>query len=170
MTLLTFLKNTLSQTRRNHGLEHATLNVLAEKYPGRSFAGHSDPGGFWIWGEIATEELADIILDALSRLRNGQKSLAVHQNCGTNFLVSGTLAGLAGAAGMVGAGKKSQDKLERFPLVIILATLALIFSQPLGPWFQKKITTSGDPGELEVHKVTIHNQPGTAVHRIHTQG
>lgn len=142
MTILTFLKKTLSRTQRNHGLEHATLNVLAEKYPGRSFAGHSDPAGFWIWGEITTEQLVEVVLEALSQLRNGQKSLAIHKNCGTNILVSGALAGLAGAAGMVGAGKRNQDKLERFPLVIILATLALILSQPLGPTLQKKITTS----------------------------
>ncbi len=38
----------LSRIRRNHGLEHAALHVLAERHPGKPLAGHSDLNGFWI--------------------------------------------------------------------------------------------------------------------------
>ena len=47
----------ISRVRRNHGLEHATLHVLAERHPGLSIAGHSNPGGFWILGDVSTEEV-----------------------------------------------------------------------------------------------------------------
>ena len=83
------MSSLISRTRRNHGLEHATLNLLAKTHPRKPFAGHSDTGGFWILGDIPTDELNQTITDALEKLRSGQSSLAIHQNCGTNLLVSG---------------------------------------------------------------------------------
>lgn len=158
----------ISRTRRNHGLEHATLNLLAKRKPGGRFAGHSDPAGFWIVGEIPTEELAEVTLEALSQLRGGKRELAYHQNCGTNYLVSGAAAGLAGAAGMIGTDRKNQSRWERIPLVIALATLALILTQPLGPLVQKKWTTSGRPGSLEIKLITIQQWNGATAHRVQT--
>lgn len=166
--MITNILRLISRTRRNHGLEHATLNLLAEHKPGGRFAGHSDPAGFWILGEVSTEELADVALEALNRLREGKQELAYHQNCGTNYLVSGAVAGLAGAAGMIGADREGQSRWERIPLVIALATTALILSQPLGPLVQKKWTTSGNPGDLAIQLITIHQWNGRTVHRVQT--
>jgi hypothetical protein len=157
------------QTRRNHGLEHATLNLLGESHSGKPFAGHSDGGGFWILGDISTEEITDTVLDALERLRSGQRELAVHRNCGTNLLVSGFAAGLAGAAGLIGVGKRPRDKIERIPIITALSVLALTLSRPLGPLLQEKFTTSGDPGSLEVVSITKHILNGTPAHRIKTR-
>ena len=157
------------RTRRNHGLEHATLNLLGVSHPGQPFAGHSDSGGFWILGDISSEEITNTVLDALNRLRDGQRDLAVHRNCGTNLLVSGFAAGLAGAAGLIGVGKRPRDKIERIPLITALSVLALAFSRPLGPIIQEKLTTSGDPGSLEIVSVTKHILNSTPAHRIKTR-
>ena len=142
------MSSLISRTRRNHGLEHATLNLLAKTHPRKPFAGHSDAGGFWILGEIPTAELSQIISDALEKLKSGQSNLAIHQNCGTNLLVSGFAAGLAGAVGLLGVGERTRDKLERIPVITALSVLALIISKPLGPIMQKKLTTSGEPGSV----------------------
>jgi hypothetical protein len=166
--MITHILRLISRTRRNHGLEHATLNLLAEHKPGGRFAGHSDPAGFWILGEVSTEELAEISLEALNRLREGKHELAYHQNCGTNYLVSGAAAGLAGAAGMIGVDREGQSRWERIPLVITLATTALILSRPLGPLVQRKWTTSGNPGKLTIQLITIHQLNGTTAHRVQT--
>ena len=40
--------------RRNHALEHATLQVLVEKYPELRMAGYSDQNGFWLVGKVDT--------------------------------------------------------------------------------------------------------------------
>ena len=45
------------ETRRNHALEHATLHVLADKYPTRPMAGHSNPTGFFILANVPTEDV-----------------------------------------------------------------------------------------------------------------
>jgi hypothetical protein len=159
----------LSRIRRNHGLEHATLTVLARRFPGRRMAGYSFPGGFFIFGNIATEDLRKGALIALTRLRNGERRLAVHPNCGTNLVVSGFLAGGLAWLGMAGA-KERREKVERLPLVIALATLGLVASQPLGPVLQERITTSGDPQSLAL--VDVYPVPfgRLKLHRVVTQG
>ncbi len=163
------MSSLISRTRRNHGLEHATLNLLAKTHPRKPFAGHSDTGGFWILGDIPTDELNQTIMDALDKLRSGQSSLAIHQNCGTNLLVSGFASGLAGAAGLIGVGKRPRDKFERIPIITALSVLALIVSRPLGPIIQKNLTTSGTPGPLKVISITKQSLNGVSAHRVKTQ-
>jgi len=158
----------ISRTRRNHGLEHATLNLLARSHPGKAFAGHSNGSGFWILGEISIEDLFQTIESALFKLRGGQSALAIHKNCGTNLLVSGFAAGLAGAAGLIGAGNKPRDKFERIPLITLFGAAALLLSRPLGPVLQREITVNSDPGDLQITRITRHSLNGMPAHRIRT--
>ena len=160
----------ISRIRRNHGLEHATLHTLAAHLPNTMLFGHSDIGGFWIIGDVPPEMLHASVQEAINRLRAGEHQLADHPNCGTNFATAGALAGLAGAAAMLGSGKRLSDKLLRLPLAISLATLALLFSQPLGLRLQARVTTSGDPGTLEITSITHRKQGRVNIHRIQTRG
>ncbi len=160
----------LSRIRRNHGLEHATLHILAERYPRTSMAGHSNTSGFWLLGELHTEDVQSAVEEALNRMRAGEKHLAVHPNCGTNFVVSGTIAGLAGALALFGAGRSLKDKIGRLPLAATLATMGLILAQPLGLLVQERITTSGEPGELEVVEIVPTKRGRITAHHILTRG
>jgi hypothetical protein len=78
------------------------------------------------------------------------------------------MAGLAGAAGLLGVGQRKRDKLERLPLVATLATLALIVSQPAGLLIQKHLTTSGIPGDLRVEAIIPSTRWGLKRHRVIT--
>jgi hypothetical protein len=132
--------------------------------------GYSDPGGFWLIGNLSTEAVQAAVEEALGRMQAGERNLAVHPNCGTNFATAGALAGMAGAAAMLGAGKRTRDKLERLPLAAALATLALMIAQPLALTIQARITTSGEPGAMEVKRIR-RMQPGRlTIHRIETRG
>jgi hypothetical protein len=155
--------------RRNHGLEHATLNLLSRRFPGRPLAGHSDLNGFWIVGDVSTEDMVTVVHEARQRMDNGEHELAVHPNCGTNIAVAGILAGLAATGAMIGVGRRFRDRLERLPLAITLATLALILAQPLGLLLQEKVTTSGELGSLEVVEIAPRNHGRLKIHRIVTQ-
>ena len=159
-----------SRIRRNHGLEHATLHVLAKKYPGKSMAGHSDSKGFWLIGDVPTEGVTAAVEEALARMNAGEHQLAVHPNCGTNFATAGTLAGLAGASAMLGVGPRKRDKLDRFALAASLATLALIVGQPAGLFVQKHFTTSGIPEGLQVIEIIPSPRGRMKAHRVITQG
>jgi hypothetical protein len=160
----------ISRVRRNHGLEHATLHTLANHLPHTMLMGHSDVGGFWIIGDVPPELLHAAVQEAIARLRAGEHQLAIHPNCGTNYATAGALAGLAGAAAMLGSGKRLQDKLARLPFAATLATIALIIAQPLGLLLQAQVTTSGDPGTLEVTAITHKKQGRMTVHRVQTRG
>jgi hypothetical protein len=162
--------NTLSRIRRNHGLEHATLNVLTSKYARLSLAGHSDHQGFWIIGEVPTEALEEAANQALARMQAGEHDLAIHANCGTNFVAAGIIAGLTAWITMLGSGRKIGQKLERLPLVISFTTIALVVSQPLGPLLQARVTTSGEPGTLSIKEIVVTSQGPFKAHHILTEG
>jgi len=167
MSLLDFPP--LSRIRRNHGLEHATIHILARKSAHTPMAGHSDTGGFWLLGELDTDLVRASAAEALQRMKNGEHKLAVHPNCGTNFVTAGMAGGLAGAAAMFGA-RKWTDQVMRLPLAITLATLALIFSQPFGFLIQEHVTTSGRPGALEIVDVVPTRRGRFTAHRVITRG
>jgi hypothetical protein len=160
----------ISRIRRNHGLEHATLHILAQYLPHTMLAGHSDLGGFWIIGDVPTVTLHGAVQEAMTRLRAGEVGLAIHPNCGTNYATMGALAGLAGAAAMLGSGRHLRDKLNRLPLAAVLATITLIFSRPFGLLLQERVTTSGNPGLLEITTITHKVQGRVNIHRIQTRG
>lgn len=160
----------ISRIRRNHGLEHATLHVLTGQKVGTRLGGYSDFKGFWLVGDLSVEQVEQGVKEALRRLKAGERHLAVHPNCGTNFATAGSLAGLAGVMGMLGVGSRRRDKLERLPLVATLATLALIFAQPLGLNVQKHLTTSGNPGDLEIVEVVPTRKGQLKAYRILTRG
>lgn len=160
----------ISRLRRNHGLEHATLHVLAGRNPGARMGGYSDFKGFWLVGDLSQEQVQAAAQEALQRMKAGEPQLAVHPNCGTNFATAGSMAGLAGVMGMWRVGERRRDKLERLPLVATLATVALILGQPLGLLAQKHLTTSGHPGGLEIVDVIPVQRGRLPAHRVLTRG
>ena len=142
----------IRRTRRNHGLEHATIHVLSGRVQGLQMAGRSSEGGFILLGDAPTETIEASVHEALRRMRSGEHGLAIHPNCGTNLVTTGFLTSMAGILGVTGASRK--DTFNRLPVVMILMMGALLFSQPLGMQLQKYFTTDGDPADLEIVSVT----------------
>src|SRR5258706_4627839 len=126
-----------SKPRRNHALEHATIHILSGRFPGRALAGHSNPTGFFLIGELSTEDIRAAASEALTRLQNGESRLAVHAGCGTNYVVTGALAGLFAIIWLIGT-KSTRERFERFPLLILLSILACMTGQPLSLALQKR--------------------------------
>jgi hypothetical protein len=168
----------IRQVRRNHGLEHATIHLLAQGKTRFRMAGRSDNGGFFLYGDVTSDEVAQATAEALRRMRAGQHELAIHPNCGTNLLTTGVMASLASLAAMAGTTGTPDDvkaKLERFPTMVLMVILALILGPGLGTAFQRHLTTLGDPGDLEVTAIrrnTVASPLGGAltVHRVETRG
>ena len=159
----------VDRTRRNHGLEHATLTLLAQKVHRLRMAGRSTPNGFYLYGSVSTEAVTEAAHEALRRMKNGETSLAVHPNCGTNFVTAGVAAACAAYLGFFGANNW-RARWERLPFVAILTTLALIFSQPLGLALQREVTTSGDMRGLEIVSVQRRGRGGLVTHFVATRG
>jgi hypothetical protein len=142
----------IRRTRRNHGLEHATITILSGRIRNFRMAGRSDGGGFFLLGDVPTESIEQATSDALRRLRNGEKNLAIHPNCGTNLVTTAFMTSIAAMVGLTGAERAGW--LGRLPIVMGLVVVAGIVSQPLGHSLQKHITTDGDPADLEILNVT----------------
>jgi len=160
----------ISRIRRNHALEHATLHVLAYKYPQKILAGYSDLRGFHIFGQVSAEDVQTAAIEALDRLRRGESHLAIHAGCGTNYAVGGLFAGMAGALAMVGTRRNFRDTIDRLPVAAIVGVLALIISQPLAATFQSQVTTANDPKSIEVVQITTIQRGEYKVHHILTRG
>ena len=152
--------------RRNHALEHATLNTLSESSQQRMLAGYSDPGGFWIMGPVKLEDLQQAVDKALARLQGGDASLAISPHCGTNFAVAGVFAGALAWLAMLGAGSSWRRRFEQLPLVIVLSTLGFMAARPLGPLLQARVTTLATPGKMQIRGIDVHRRGAMTIHRI----
>ena len=148
--------------RRNHGVEHATLQILAQRRPGIHLIGRSDPQGFVVYGDVDTEELANATTEALARLQQGDDNLAVHPNCGTNLSVAGFTAGLLAWA----ASRGKRKPWDAIPAAMIGATLGVILAKPLGPIVQKYVTVSSEVNGMRVVEVTRQDVSGVVRHRV----
>jgi len=152
-------------TRRNHALEHATLHVLARKYDEKKLGGHSNPTSFYIFGEIAIDDLRDAVNEAMTRLRAGEKELAIHPGCGTNMATSMVLPALFTLFPFQGS-RSSRGRLLLLPIAILFGVFGFFLSKPLGPWLQRNVTTEADLGDMRVTEI-IHVRKGT--HRVMTK-
>jgi len=157
----------IARTRRNHGLEHATVHVLGERHPGIGIVGRSTPHCFYIYGDLTAEQVESAANEAIARLRAGETHLVVHPGCGTNLVASGTMAGAAVFAA-TSFGKR-RSRWESLPTAITAATLALLVAQPIGPLLQEYITTSADMSALQILGVYRVNTSGVPVHRVDTR-
>jgi hypothetical protein len=146
-------------------LEHATLKILARNYDDKTLAGHSNPTGFFIFGDIATDDLRNAIQEAMTRLRAGEYELAIHPGCGTNLATSMVLPATFVFAPLQGA-RTRRGQLLLLPLALLLGAVGFLLSKPLGPWLQRNVTTEADLGNLQVTEIR-HTRKG--VHRITTK-
>jgi Domain of unknown function (DUF6391) len=151
--------------RRNHAVEHATLKILARKYNDKNLAGHSNPTGFFLFGDIATDDIRNAINEAMTRLRAGESELAIHPGCGTNLAASMVLP--ATLAWFPFQGTRSiRWRLLLLPVALMFAVFGYLLSKPLGPWLQRNVTTEADLGNLQVKEIVPVRK---GVHRIITK-
>lgn len=74
--------------RRNHAIEHATVNVLEERYGSQLVDGCATTEGFRIRAAIDPALLLDAAREGLLRLQRGDRALAIHGRCTTALLLS----------------------------------------------------------------------------------
>ncbi|HEX5839813.1 MAG TPA: DUF6391 domain-containing protein [Anaerolineales bacterium] len=139
----------LLETRRNHSVEHATLHILARKYPKMTMGGHSNPTGFYLMGNFTKEEIQEAADEAMRRIRSGETELAIHEGCGTNIATSTLLPATFAFVPMQRA-RSTFWKVMLIPFAIGLAVFGYFLSKPLGPWLQRHVTTEADLGNMRI--------------------
>ncbi len=137
------------ETRRNHALEHATIHLLGREFPRQRMAGHSNPTGFFLFGDFQTQDVWVASTEALERLHMGESGLAVHPGCGTNLATTALLSGTF--AWFVLRGNKSMlTRILLLPFAVTFAVIGVLLARPLGPWLQKYVTTEANLGHLQI--------------------
>jgi hypothetical protein len=136
-------------TRRNHALEHASLHILARKYKDQNMGGHSNPTGFFLFGDMSLEDIRNAITEAMTRLRAGESGLAVHPGCGTNLAAATLLPATFAWAPFQGV-RSLRWRLLLIPVALMFAVFGYLLSKPLGPWLQAHVTTEADLGNMQV--------------------
>jgi hypothetical protein len=157
------LQQLAEAVRRNHALEHGTVSIMLARLGPVRLVGRAVTDGFYIYGRVPTETLDSCAHEALSRLKQGEATLAVTPLCGTNIAVAGILAGLGSALAM---GRK--PRFERLPNVCTAAMFGVLAAQPLGRLVQQHITTS--PNVQSVAITGVRPMAGGRVHKVETAG
>ena len=152
-------------TRRNHALEHASLHILARKYKDQNMAGHSNPTGFFLFGDMSLEDIRNAINEAMTRLRAGESGLAVHPGCGTNLAASTLLPATFAWAPFQGV-RSLRWRILLIPVALMFAVFGYLLSKPLGPWLQRNVTTEANLGDMQVMDIVTVRQ---GVYRVLTK-
>ena len=152
----------IGTVRRNHALEHATVQLLIARLgPDLRLVGRASHNGFFIYGDLPSEAVKQCANEALSRLKAGEGYWAVTSLCGTNLATAGILASLASTA-VLGTGKK-----RNLQGAMLAGIAAVTLAQPVGRLIQRYITTSPDLAETEI--VSIETKPNGRMHRVTTR-
>jgi hypothetical protein len=156
----------LSRVRRNHALEHATINVLSEKNKGFSAQGNSSQRGFHlnIYGEIEEDQVIEAVEEAYLRLKGGEAELGLHPNCGTVLLTTAAMAAVAAQATFSLEQRRQKRSSANFsvifgalPTAVLAVVIAIIASRPIGMAIQDRFTVEGDIGTLQVSSIQMIN-------------
>ena len=126
--------NPLSRLRKHHAIEHATANVLfARRGRPAGVLGLSDLAGFHLIGPYTASEVRSAGQEALLRLGQGERQLALTDLCGTNIV---TTAAFATGAVMLATGRA---RWSAYPTAVAAAIGAIMAAAPAGRWLQRNI-------------------------------
>lgn len=157
----------IRRTRRNHAIEHATIHILSETRPRMPFAGRADSGGFFVIGDVSTEDVEAAVDQAIERLKD-EPDLAIHPFCGTNLVVGGMVAGIASLAAIATMADKSRrsNAFEILPRLMLAGTFSSLIAQPLGQQAQRHFTTLPETHNLRIGGIKKSEKGGRTIHRI----
>jgi hypothetical protein len=158
--------NFWEKTKRNHGLEHGTISLLLNRVPhDQPLAGYSIPTGFFVVGNLTTEQIRACADEALSRMQAGEADLAISPFCGTNIVVGAALATVGTLAGYRFGGRGMRGINRAFSN----AALAIVASRPVGRAVQQRYTTSADVSTMSIVDITRYELGKLTVHWVPTR-
>jgi len=140
--------------RKNHSLEHATVNVLEQRY-GRNLriGGLAYANGFSLSGPDMPSpyEVMDAAREGHLRMTQGETGLAIHPRCGTSIAAANFLFSLVFILVLF-----SYHHLSIWNLILAFLAANLV-SKPFGMTLQRFFTTYPDVRDIEI--LDIYGRP-----------
>ena len=153
------------RTRRNHGLEHATIAIMMERGTAAGLVGgNSIHDGFFVFGNVDTSAIEVATAEALARMGRGEGSLAVSPFCGTNMVVAAALTSIGAVFSLQTAGRGPNGWSRAFSN----AMFGLFLSRPMGRWVQRRYTTSPNVSGMSINKVSAFKLGKLTIHKVST--
>ena len=137
------------RVRQNHAIEHGTIAVLLGRGKPTPLGGYSTARGFFIYGDVSTDDVVSAANQALERMRSGEKDLAVSPYCGTNMAVGALLS--AAVVGLVMG--RSRRRLGGLPMLALGIGGSLWLRRPLGEAVQRRFTTLSEVAGVSIDGV-----------------
>ena len=164
------IQSLLNRIRRNHALEHATINLLTRRYPAAQIVGLSGLRGFTLYTSLDAEKVNRMVPQALTSVQHGLTDLAYHENCGTNLVMTAILTTVATLAGFQPRQRMTpRHFLERLPQAILLNVIALLLAGPFSRWVQTHLTTLTDLTDIEIASIDTDGHGSLQRVRVHTR-
>ena len=138
-----------SAARRNHAIEHATINVLEERYGAHTLDGYSTNEGFRIRGPIDPAMLLDAAREGLLRLQRDDRALAINVRCATTLTTSFLLLNATFMSIL------ATLKLWEVPGIMVTLLLSALGSLSLSRWMQHGIITSMDVKGMSIGSIEL---------------
>lgn len=140
------------KVRKNHALEHATINIIERRKGVSGITGMSFDDGFALNGLLDPDLVLSAAREALQRLRRGERHLALSRRCGTTVIVVNTIS-----AGVFIFLLFLWGKLGIFPVILSL-TAAYLLGPLVSPLVQRMVTTDPEVGPIEITGVEVRSR------------
>ncbi|MFW5998697.1 MAG: DUF6391 domain-containing protein [Bacillota bacterium] len=138
--------------RKNHALEHATVNILEKEFGYKNLAGYATENGFYIIGVNNTLEVTTAAKRGLDLMIKGNSQLAIHNKCGTSLIAANFISAIIFLILLLYLGYFS----------IMSMVIAILLSHLVGPFLgrmvQKNFTTTSEVKEINI--VSSHIESG----------
>ena len=147
-----------ARVRRNHALEHATINLLSHHQKGSQTIGVSGLRGFTLFTDLTLEEVYPAVQQALAALQAGRSELAIHANCGTNLLTTALLTTITTLLGVRKKKEERSERVENFLQLVLFNALVLVLARPIGLWVQGNLTVDPQVQDVKIAAIVSHQQ------------
>jgi hypothetical protein len=139
--------------RQNHALEHATINVIEEYYGRRlPIAGLANENGFYVRGPVDPAMVEEAARIGLTRLKMGERYLAIHDNCGTSITMVNFISSVVFLLMLFSTG------LFNFFNIFLAMLFANLLGPTLGRIAQRYLTTDTDVSEIGIDGIQTYSQ------------
>jgi hypothetical protein len=130
--------------RKNHALEHATINVIEERFGPQQLSGYATEDGFYLYGIVDPNILEAAARAGHGRLLAGERELVVHRRCGTTIAAANFISSVAFLSLLWAT------RYFTFFNVVIALVMANLIGPLLGTILQQHVTTAWDVRDREI--------------------
>lgn len=142
--------------KRNHALEHATINLLEERYGIRNLSGLAVEDGFYISWPYDPMYVLDAVREGQYLLSKGHRELAIHKRCGTMVLGTNIVAVISFVIFLIIWG------FNLFTLILPMF-IGIFIGNPMGIFLQRYLTTDTNVKDAEILGIEPKYMPGSGL-------